>query len=205
MIVSRACRIVEGETKMELREIDRLIYDLARPHLNTRQNDVHTEIALRFALRLLESEPGDPAVVIPAIILHDVGWIKVPEDLQLKAFGPKDFDENLRRVHEVEGTRLALEILEQVGYDPALTNEIGQIIEGHDSRLTALSESDKLVKDADKLFRYDPVGLRIDAERFGVEIRTHCDWLRQKITPWFFTATAKQLAGVELGKTTGGL
>ncbi|MCL6639551.1 MAG: phosphohydrolase, partial [Firmicutes bacterium] len=71
-----------------LTEIHKKIYELARPFLNTRKNDVHIEISLDYALKLLEAESGDPDVVIPAVILHDLGWWSVPEEMQLKAFGP---------------------------------------------------------------------------------------------------------------------
>lgn len=184
-----------------MQDIDYQILQLAKPYLQTRKNDIHIDIAYRFARKLLASEPGDPEVVIPAILCHDLGWSKVPEDLQLKAFGPKDFDPDLRRVHEVEGVKLARQILLEVKYDPEKTAEILEIIDGHDSRLETLSDNDKIVKDADKLFRFEPEGLRIDAERFELEITLHAKWLKERIEDWFFTNTAKKLALEELAKT----
>lgn len=183
-----------------MRDIDYKILELAKPYLNTRKNDIHTEISCRFAIRLLESEPGDPAVVIPAILCHDLGWSQLSEDLHLKAFGPHGFDRELGRVHEVEGVKLAQGILGEVAYDPQKTAEILEIIEGHDSRLTALSDNDKIVKDADKLWRFAPVGLRVDAERFKLGIMEHAQWLEEKIEEWFFTETAKEMALEELAK-----
>ena len=41
------------------------------PFLNTRHNDVHTEISTSLAFQILEQEGGDEDIVIPAIILHD--------------------------------------------------------------------------------------------------------------------------------------
>lgn len=72
-----------------LKDIYERIRDLARPYLNTRKNDIHTEISTDLAQLLLAEEGGDEDIVIPAIILHDVGWKEVPEDIQSKAFGPK--------------------------------------------------------------------------------------------------------------------
>ncbi len=175
------------------------IFELARPYLNIRKNDIHTEIVYRFAITLLEDEPGDAAVTIPAAICHDIGWSKVPEELHLRAFGPV-FDPALTRLHELEGVKLARDILREVQYEPQKTTEILAIIEGHDTRLTALTESDKIVKDADKLFRFDPIGLAIDAERFNIEKGVHAHWLEQQIERWFFTETGKKLAREELGK-----
>ena len=183
-----------------MRDIDYRIKELAKPHLNTRKNDIHVKLSYQFAVTLLENEPGDPEIVIPAILCHDLGWSKVPEDIQLKAFG-LNFDPALQRIHEVEGVELAREVLQQVEYDPQKTEEILEIIEGHDTRRTALSNSDKLVKDADKLFRFSPVGLRIDAERFELEIPNHAKWLREKIDDWMLTDTGRKLALEELAKT----
>ena len=47
------------------------IQQLSKPFLNTRHNDVHTEISTSLAFQLLEQEGGDEDIVIPAIILHD--------------------------------------------------------------------------------------------------------------------------------------
>ena len=48
------------------------IFDLVHPFLDTRCNEEHTRIAYAFANRFLSQEAGDPDVVLPAIILHDV-------------------------------------------------------------------------------------------------------------------------------------
>jgi len=198
LISERVPEVLGGKS---MRDIDCRIAELAKPYLNTRKNDIHVEISYSFAVELLEYEPGDPEIVIPAILCHDVGWSEVPEVLHLKAFGPKDFDPALQNIHEVEGVKLALGVLQQVEYDHQKTIEILKIIEGHDSRLTAISDSDKIVKDADKLWRFSPVGVQIDAERFGVDITKHVKMLRGKIDQWLFTDTAKKLALEELAKT----
>lgn len=184
-----------------MRDIDYRIAELAKPYLNTRKNDIHTEKSCEFAITLLASEPGDPEIVIPAILCHDMGWIKLNEDQQSKAFNPKGHDPELLRIHEVEGVKLAREVLNQVQYNPQQTEEILVIIEGHDSRLTALSDNDKLVKDADKLFRFSQVAVEGIIERFEFEINRYLKHLRAQIEPWFFTDTAKKLAVEELAKT----
>lgn len=173
------------------------IYFLAKPYLNTRKNDIHVVISYHFAMRLLEEEPGDPEIVIPAIICHDLGWIKLTEELQLKAFGP-GFDPDLRRVHEVEGVKLARGVLNCVSYNQEKLPEILDIIDGHDSRLEAISDSDKIVKDADKLFRCTATGLAIDAERFGKTLDDHKQWTADHVESWFLTPTGKRLAWAEL-------
>lgn len=184
-----------------MQEVYDQIYELAKPYLNTRQNDVHVENSYRFARILLQKEPGEAEIVYPAILCHDVGWIKLSEDLQRKAFGPT-FDPGLRRIHEEEGVKLARRILQKVNYPGDKINEILEIIDGHDSRLGALSDNDRIVKDADKLFRFHPIGLEIDIQRFGVERYPYMEWLSAQIESWFFTATGKSLARSELAKSS---
>ena len=59
---------------MSDRLVFKQIYQLAQPYLNTRRNDVHTEMSMQLAYQLLSDEGGQEIFVIPAIILHDVGW-----------------------------------------------------------------------------------------------------------------------------------
>ena len=170
------------------------IYALAMQYLDTRDNETHTRTAFSFALKLLSAEGGDERVVLPAVMLHDLGWKFVPEDQQLKAFGPQGGDAELNRIHEVEGSKKAREILEQVNYDPDLIEEIVEIILGHDSRHEPLSLNDAIVKDSDKLWRFSEKGVGIDSARFGIPPMEHAEWLKQQIDKWFFTETAKRLA-----------
>jgi HD superfamily phosphodiesterase len=172
----------------------RQIFNLARPYLETRDNVIHTQVAYSFACRLLEAEGGDEAVVLPAIILHDTGWKSVPEELQSKAFGPGVRDLEINRIHEVEGSKIAREILEKIGYDPTLTDEITEIILGHDSRKEPISLNDAIVKDADKLWRFSAEAMKVDPIRFGVDPPVHIAWLKKRIEGWFITATGKKTA-----------
>ena len=138
-------------------EHHRRIWELAVPHLNVRDNDVHTIYAYGIARALTQLHPeADPEVVLPAIILHDTGWSTVPEDEILSAIAPDAGRPELVIQHEKEGARIATEILTEVGHPPELIAEIVEIIDGHDSRKTALSLNDALMKDADKLWRLTP-------------------------------------------------
>ena len=69
--------------------IEERIYQLAKPYLTVRHNDIHTQIALDFAVRLLKGGKGDRRVVIPAIILHDVGYSRFSDEMLSMAFGPR--------------------------------------------------------------------------------------------------------------------
>jgi HD superfamily phosphohydrolase YqeK len=190
-------RIVNDANK-NMKESHKEIRRLAEPYLDTRKNDTHTDISTGFAFKLLEREGGDEDTVIPSIILHDVGWKRVPEELHLKVFGPKAESPELNRIHEVEGVKIAREILEKVNYDKDKIEEILRIIDGHDSREEAISLNDRIVKDADKLWRYSKEGFYIDIERFGEILKEGIDRLTPTLDKWFFTNSAEEIAREEI-------
>lgn len=177
------------------------ILELAEKYLDTRYNDVHVPLSYIFAGKLLEYYPdADEDIVLPAIILHDVGWKMIPEDEQKKGFGPNP-DKDEQRVHELEGVKIAEEILISMEYDKEKILKILQIIDGHDTRKEAISLNDKIVKDADKLWRFSPVTIEIDLERFSLKRNELLGSLNTKADEWFFTLEAKDIALEELGKS----
>jgi len=147
---------------------------------------------------LLAVEGGNEAIVLPAVILHDVGWKKIPEELHLKAFGPNANSPELNRLHEIEGVNIAGDILKQINYPEEKISQIIEIIDGHDSRQAAMSLNDRIVKDADRLWRYSKEGFKIDIERFEESYAQGLNRLRRNLAGWFFTETGKQLANEEL-------
>jgi len=149
--------------------------------------------------RLLKSYPqADENIVLPAILLHDVGWKMVPEEKQSGAFGPEVKNHEVQRLHEIEGVRIAGDFLNKLNYPKDETHEILDIIDGHDTRLEALSLNDKLVKDADKLWRFTPTGVDIDHVRFGIERIPYMIYLEDRIKDWFFTPAAEEMASEAL-------
>jgi hypothetical protein len=186
--------------------VEERIYQLARPYLTTKHNDkpariahndAHIRIALDFAFRLLEGGKGDRRVVVPAIILHDVGWNRVPDEILDKAFGPKA-DMSLLRIHEEEGVKIAKSILAKVGYDSRYANEILQIIDGHDTRAKAISIDDEIVRDADKLSRYSRSAFWLIVEGLGVTPEEICRALELMVEQWFSMSASKEIAREEL-------
>jgi HD superfamily phosphodiesterase len=185
---------------MAIKPIHQEIFEKAKPFLHTRKNLIHTKIALRYALKLLKSEKGDEEVVIPAVLLHDVGWNAIPEHLHLTAFGPNPSNPKLAKVHEVEGAKIAKAILEKLNYPHANVKEICQIIQGHDSRKRPLSWNDRIVKDADKLTRYSRKGMAIDSDRFRIPRTIHINFLEEQIEKWLFLPTSRKLAREEIDR-----
>jgi HD superfamily phosphodiesterase len=180
----------------QLNKTEEKIFQLAMPFLAVRDNEVHTRAAITFALRLLETEEGDRDIVIPAAILHDVGYSSLPEHLMSRAWGPRK-ETAITRIHEQEGARIAAAILEEVGYDAFKAAEILEIIDGHDTRPEALSANDRIVRDADKLTRYAK-DLESWSPTFCSTTEEAAARLERSVDNWFFLAVSKEIARQEL-------
>jgi HD superfamily phosphodiesterase len=124
----------------------------------------------------------------------------VSEDKQRNAFGPEVKDPETQRFHESEGVRIAREILASLAYDREKTIEILSIIDGHDTRKEPLSLNDKLVKDADKLWRFTPSCVKIAHRHFGFELGEYFRWLADRVEEWFFASEAKAMAREALNR-----
>jgi HD domain-containing protein len=178
-----------------MNDTQRSVYLRAREYWNTRFNDLHVPIAYAFARELLLAHPeADRDVVVPAILLHDVGWKSIPEDRQLGAFRPGARDETLRRFHETEGVRIAGEILAAAGVAAGRRDAVVRIIDGHDTRLEALSLEDSIVKDADKLWRFTPTAIDIDHRRFQLPLGEYLTWLGGEVDRILLTKRGAQIA-----------
>jgi hypothetical protein len=138
---------------------DRAIWVRARPYLDVRNNDEHTLQSYWIVRALLAVHPeAREDIVLPAMILHDVGWKRVPQDQLLNAIGPSPSRPDLVRVHEVEGAVIARAEIGDMGLP---LDAIAAIIDGHDTRKEAISLEDAIVKDADKIWRFTPHGVAI--------------------------------------------
>ena len=179
-----------------LTEPERRLLKLAKPYLQVRNNESHTENAIEFALRLLGMHKGDRTVVVPALILHDIGWSQVSAEVMARSFRPHP-DMTSLKLHEEESARIAAAILDDVAFDMGRRREILAIIDGHDTRAEALSLNDKIVKDADKLTRYAK-GFQFLARHFSIPRWFLKLRLKKKINTWFFLDASKDMARKEL-------
>ncbi|HSO73095.1 MAG TPA: HD domain-containing protein [Thermodesulfobacteriota bacterium] len=186
---------------MEQEELRAALFRLAAPYLAVRGDLAHARVSHQYALRLLAEEGGEPGIVEPAVILHDVGWSQLtPEQIRM-AFGVRaggEEAERLNRIHEREGAAIAGRILESLRYNPRWIERIVSFIERHDSGDQPDSLEEKLVKDADKLWRFSPVGFWNERERQGLDPNELHSFLLKKYQTWFYTPTALNLAGEEL-------
>ncbi len=180
---------------VRLRPEDAAVWRLAREYLRVRDNDSHTLYAYAIARTLLADVPNaDPDVVLPAILLHDTGWSTVADDEVLEAIAPGGGRPDLVRHHEIEGARIAREILTVLDHSAERIDTVTRIIDGHDSRLTALDASDAVVKDADKTWRVTPHGLGIVMGWFSLTRDEALRITAARVDGALFTAPAKALA-----------
>lgn len=107
------------------------IWQLALPHFKKgRERDIkHTEGVVKAMKLLLKKEGGQEDLLIPAAILHDIGWSKVP--LELKEATDDEGRKKALQLHIEYAAPIIREILGQLGYDGAKIKEIIDIVQSH--------------------------------------------------------------------------
>ncbi len=167
----------------------------AKTYLSVRSNDAHTLYSLSLAQSLLKHHPqADPLVVLPAILLHDIGWSQVDPQLVLSAIAPGSGNKELVLQHEKSGAELAAGLLHGEGFDAERSERIVFIIDGHDSRKESTSLEDSLVKDADKLWRLTPHGVDTVMDWFGLTRSEAFQLVESRVSDHLFTDAARFMA-----------
>lgn len=177
------------------------VWKAAEPYTRSRMNDIHLPLTLLFAEFLLDAHPeADPQVTRVAAMLHDTGWARVDEEKILsEGFRSDNFmTSDVRVQHEIFGCDIAREILPGCGYDDEFIKKVTDIIDGHDTRSESYSIEDSIMRDADRLWRFNPVGLGFSAEWFGKTPQQIRHKLEVDIMPEMITPTGKAMAEAEL-------
>ncbi|MBN1806092.1 MAG: PAS domain S-box protein [Sedimentisphaerales bacterium] len=171
-----------------------IIFNKAKTYCRDETDYKHMVSALEIAKKLISLEGGDESIIIPAIIMHDIGWHLFSYDEELKARGPAIKNVELNHKHEIESAALANSILSELNYPEEKKGKVVEIINGHDNRSKPVSKEDMIVKDADRLSRYTPEcfdGFRL---KFKYSEGEFFDILKSKIERWLFTDSARYLA-----------
>jgi hypothetical protein len=167
----------------------------ARAFLDVRSNDVHTLISYRIARALLDEHEGvAESIVLPAILLHDVGWKRINTAYMLDGIGPDASCPELVREHEFHGVDIAGNILrhhEPVGID---IDAVLSIIDRHDTWKHATSTDDALVKDADKAWRFTTHCVSTICNWFDNEIDSVLAMLEDFVMPTMLTSVGRNMA-----------
>jgi hypothetical protein len=175
------------------------------PESRTRSNDIHLPTSTAYAQRLCDAYPqADRELVLATIILHDTGWAHVDESRIISEGFQGDWRKAaIRYEHEAKGCLVARRVLPELGYDEQFIERVCEIIDGHDTRQVAFSLEDALVRDADRLWRFDITGVCVSSSWFGMDPATYTDRLDREILPELITGAAVQMASTDLARTRG--
>lgn len=171
------------------------IWHAARGFLDVRCNDVHTLISYRLARALLAEHGGvDAAIVLPAILLHDVGWKRIDPALLSAAVGPNATRPDLVRDHEIHGVAIAGDILRRHQPPGVDIDAVLAIIDRHDTQKEASSPEDALVKDADKAWRFSSHGVATISGWFDYHPDQTLAMLEDFVMPTMLTDAGRVMA-----------
>ncbi|MFC1780165.1 HD domain-containing protein [Patescibacteria group bacterium] len=188
-----------------MNKIQKLIWQLALPYQDARDDDGHGKIVTEFAARLSKIENTNDDIVIPAAILHDIGWSQLSKKERMLIFDKSNPEQDrlkARFKHQKEGVKLAREILEKVKYPKKLIKAILEIISEHDTRDGFISDDEATMRDADKLSRFSKIGFWDDVRQSKITAEYYYSYLKEKInTPNFlYFQSSKKIALEELQK-----
>lgn len=179
----------------------------AEPYMRARKNDVHIPLSFAWAQRLLEVHPeADRDICSLAILLHDIGWYSIDmKDIIEKGFsGPNMLQSDVRYLHESEGVRLGTEVLKATGWNDDVIAQVCEIIDGHDTRPDPHHLNDRIVRDADKLWRFEVTGVSVACEWFKTTPHGYADRLEKQKNE-LETSAGRQMATETLANTRAAL
>ncbi len=202
IVWNRVSQLLANEDR-RLKPGHKEIWHTALPYQDQRDDPGHAEVTLYYAQGLVATERGDPDIVIPAIMLHDIGYSQLPKERRLLVFDRAVPEAQRREVvleHQNESVKLARDILDRLHYPAPMTDEILEIISQHDTRKGFISKNEGLVRDADKLWRYSRRSFEAGARRRKPGEEPRWKDLETDIDRayYFYSERAKQLARSEL-------
>jgi HD superfamily phosphodiesterase len=132
----------------------------------------HANRVVRFAEEILKDEGGDPAVVIAASYLHDIGIHEAE----------RKYNSTAGKYQERESLPIARKILENLGTDRDMIDEVCDLIAYHHSPGQIQTLNFQILWEADTLVNLE------DATEGEL------DQIKQAIEATFKTSTGKRLA-----------
>ncbi|MEZ2389701.1 HD domain-containing protein [bacterium RCC_150] len=168
-----------------------------------RSNNIHLPISVAYAERLCDAYPAaDRELVLVTTLLHDTGWARVDESRIISEGFTGDWRRAaIRYEHENQGCAVAREVLPKLGYTDEFIDRVTKIIDGHDTRHVAYSLEDALMRDADRLWRFDHAGIALASSWFAMDPATYAERLAAEIVPELITAAAVHMATADLARS----
>ena len=128
----------------------------------------HATKVARYAERIVKQEKGDPAVVLPAAYLHDIG-IKEAE---------RKYDKTaVHEHHESEGPAIARNIMERLKAPEEVIEEVCAIISHHHTPRSKETVNFKVVYDADLIVNLEKQQKEAPVERGDLSTVIERDFL----------------------------
>jgi len=134
----------------------------------------HAMDVLGFAVQIMLDEPADRDVVVAAAVLHDIGIHEAE----------RKYNSTAGVYQQIEGPPIARKILSRLGAEPALVEEVCEIVARHHTPRAEETGNFKALYDADMI-----VNLRDDFPDANREE------LQRRIERFFLTETGRRLAG----------
>jgi HD superfamily phosphodiesterase len=195
--ISSPALLSSAQKSSKMEDKFKKIWELAIPYLKSgKRKDfvLHTEGVIKAMQLLLEREKGEEEILIPAAILHDVGWSRVPLELQ-KSDDKEKKTEGLR-LHLEYAAPIIKEILKKCGFEPNKIKKVIEIVLSH--KFQEPKELDKqLLIDADTLSDVFKEQFYADAKEYR---RTPEEMYNFRKNNRFYTETAKRIFNKELEK-----
>ncbi|MBU0466795.1 MAG: hypothetical protein KJ718_01365 [Nanoarchaeota archaeon] len=181
------------------------IWDESIKYQDQRNDPGQGEIVTYFVIKLLNYLKGKREVAVPAAILHDTGFYGEDPTAWKKLVnsGANTDTEEHRRPHQNRGCLIAGRVLENANYPEEYHNEIADIIGDHDTRKLPTTDSGKIVRAADLLWRVTYPCVQIYLPELSVK---HALTKLEKTSlnlksPHTLGETEKQIARIELANT----
>jgi len=185
------------------------VWQKALPFQDKRNDKGHAEFVTYFAVNLLKYVKAERGIVVPAAILHDIGWSQMSKEEIAQFYLPnwRDFEPQLRKRHQEEGVNLAGKILDGVNYPQEFIPKILEIISQHDTRQGFLNSEDGIARDADKIWVFSLPCCRLAIRKkrnFNKSIYDQLsEWLSQK--GFFYLDISRETAKIEFQNTLNNL
>lgn len=133
----------------------------------------HALRVLANAEKIIEKEKGDPEVVIPSAIFHDIGIHEAE----------RKYGSNAGKYQEIEGPPIARRILTQLGVKKEIIDEVCEIIAHHHSPGKVNTTNFRILYDADWLVNLP--------DEYDISDREKTEQVIEKL---FLTPTGRDLA-----------
>jgi len=171
---------------------------------------IHTRISTDLAWRLLrEGAKGDEDIIIPAIMLHDIGYSQIDDkDVYKKTTFPdkanSQYDVHVKELHLTEGAKFAEVILKELNYPGHLIPLIAEIVRTHEdlqgNKPDQSNTNRVIVSDADKLYRFTAYNLTSGMALHGKGKKDAFEFMYNNIDKWLCLNISKRIAIEELRK-----